>query len=46
MKSSIKLLSILLITLTLLGCGLKGPLYMPAENSTASMDSDSINQTS
>ena len=46
MKLPIKLLSILLVTLTLLGCGLRGPLYMPAENPTASMDSYSINQTS
>ncbi|MCX8649161.1 lipoprotein [Gilliamella sp. B2776] len=45
MKSSIKLLSILLVTLTLLGCGLKGPLYIPAETSTISMDSYSLNQT-
>lgn len=45
MKPSIKLLSIILVALTLMGCGLKGPLYIPAEKLTVSIDSYSLNQT-
>ncbi|MCX8641121.1 MULTISPECIES: LPS translocon maturation chaperone LptM [unclassified Gilliamella] len=45
MKSSIKLLSLVLVILTLLGCGLKGPLYMPAQKSNASINTHLLNQT-
>ncbi|MCO6552891.1 MAG: lipoprotein [Gilliamella sp.] len=31
MKSTIKLLSVCFVTLALVGCGLKGPLYRPVE---------------
>jgi predicted small lipoprotein YifL len=31
MRSTIKLLSICFVTLALVGCGLKGPLYHPDE---------------
>ncbi|NUF48793.1 LPS translocon maturation chaperone LptM [Gilliamella sp. ESL0250] len=31
MKSTIKSLSIFFVTLALVGCGLKGPLYQPVE---------------
>lgn len=48
MKSTIKLLSICFVTLALVGCGLKGPLYRPVEKTamqqakltTASIQSD------
>ncbi|MCO6550944.1 MAG: lipoprotein [Gilliamella sp.] len=48
MKSTIKLLSICFVTLVLVGCGLKGPLYHPVEKTamqqakltTASIQSD------
>ncbi|WP_141672029.1 MULTISPECIES: LPS translocon maturation chaperone LptM [unclassified Gilliamella] len=51
MKLTIKLLSIFWITLVLMGCGLKGPLYHPVETAsivqfktatTASIQSDSL----
>ncbi|WP_141673682.1 MULTISPECIES: LPS translocon maturation chaperone LptM [unclassified Gilliamella] len=51
MKLTIKLLSIFWITLVLMGCGLKGPLYRPVETAsivqfktttTASIQSDSL----
>ena len=48
MKSTIKLLSVCFVTLVLVGCGLKGPLYRPVEKiamqqakiTTASIQSD------
>ncbi|WP_176701370.1 LPS translocon maturation chaperone LptM [Gilliamella sp. Choc5-1] len=48
MRSTIKLLSICFVTLALVGCGLKGPLYNPVEKAamqqtkltTASIQSD------
>ncbi|KFA59365.1 MULTISPECIES: LPS translocon maturation chaperone LptM [unclassified Gilliamella] len=35
MKPSIKLLSMLLFILSLVGCGLKGPLYFPTNGAMA-----------
>lgn len=32
MRSTIKLFSLCLLVLTLVGCGLKGPLYHPTDN--------------
>ncbi|WP_081299649.1 LPS translocon maturation chaperone LptM [Gilliamella sp. wkB112] len=45
MKSSIKLLSVFLVILTLAGCGLKGPLYHPAEKTYVPVHVDLLNQT-
>ena len=42
MKSMIKLFSILLAILTLVGCGLKGPLYYPNEQSRTFVQSNDV----
>ncbi|WP_081297029.1 MULTISPECIES: LPS translocon maturation chaperone LptM [unclassified Gilliamella] len=45
MKSIIKLLFVLFVTLTLMGCGLKGPLYRPVEK-TVTQQAQSTTMTS
>ncbi|WP_141674405.1 LPS translocon maturation chaperone LptM [Gilliamella sp. wkB108] len=45
MKSSIKLLSVFLVIMTLVGCGLKGPLYYPTQEANTSIQSDIVNHT-
>ena len=42
MKSMIKLFSILLAIWTLVGCGLKGPLYYPNEQSSTFVQSNDV----
>jgi predicted small lipoprotein YifL len=44
MKSFLKLVAASFAVFTLVGCGLKGPLYFPADQSNASIQSNDINK--
>ena len=44
MKSALKLFSLFLVIFTLLGCGLRGPLYYPADQSNAIIESNDTNK--
>jgi len=44
MKFFLKFVAIFLVVFTLVGCGLKGPLYYPADESAAAIESNNINK--
>lgn len=44
MKFFLKLIATFLVVFTLVGCGLKGPLYYPADESATAVQSNDISK--